>query len=103
MEPVVLRSERLELSLPNEGDVDAIYEACQDPAIQRYTTVPSPYERQHAQSFVAQVAKDWEAGQHRTWAVRDGGSLVGTIGFYRVDGKGNGEIGYWVAPWARGR
>ena len=48
VQPVVLRTERLTLSVPTEADVDAIFEACQDAEIRRYTTVPSPYERQHA-------------------------------------------------------
>ena len=102
MEPVTLRTERLELSLPTDADVDAIFEACQDPGIQRYTPVPFPYDRSHAEGFVAQVPKDWEAGKNLTWAIYENGALVGTIGLYRVDGMGNGEIGFWMAPWARG-
>ncbi|MDY0908932.1 GNAT family N-acetyltransferase [Microbacterium sp. CFBP9034] len=102
MEPVILRTERLELSLPVEADVDAIYAACQDPGIQRYTPVPFPYERTHADGFVRQIPKDWEAGQNLTWGIHEAGALVGTIGVYRVDGMGNGELGYWVAPEARG-
>ncbi|MFC8681105.1 GNAT family N-acetyltransferase [Microbacterium ureisolvens] len=102
MEPVILRTPRLELSLSRADDVDAIYEACQDPDIQRYTPVPVPYERQHAVDFVERVAGDWEAGQHLTWAIREGEHLVGTLGFYRVDGRGAGEIGYWMAPRFRG-
>lgn len=103
MEPVNLRSERLELTLPRESDVDAIFEACQDPGIQRYTPVPFPYERRHAEAFVRQVPKDWEAGRHVTWVIREGDTLVGTIGLYRLDGDGNGEIGFWMAPASRGR
>lgn len=103
MEPVTLRTARLELSLPRAADVDAIFEACQDPGIQRYTTVPTPYARSDAEGFIAKVAEDWTAGQHLTWAIREDGPLVGTIGVYRIDGKGSGELGYWVAPWARGR
>nr|BFF10568.1 hypothetical protein GCM10025699_18710 [Microbacterium flavescens] len=102
MEPVTLRTSRLELSLPTAADVDAIFEACQDAGIQRYTPVPVPYERSHAEGFVAQVPKDWEAGKNLTWAIREQEALVGTIGMYRVDGMGNGEIGFWMAPWARG-
>ena len=102
MEPVTLRTARLELSLPTDADVDAIFEACQDPGIQRYTPVPFPYDRSHAEGFVAQVPKDWEAGKNLTWAIYENGALVGTIGLYRVDGMGNGEIGFWMAPWARG-
>ncbi|MBW9121504.1 GNAT family N-acetyltransferase [Microbacterium trichothecenolyticum] len=44
----------------------------------------------------------WAGELHRTWVIRDGATLVGTIGFYRLDGQGNGEIGYWVAPDQRG-
>jgi RimJ/RimL family protein N-acetyltransferase len=102
VEPVTLRTARLELSAPVAGDVDAIFAACQDPGIQRYTTVPSPYEREHAEKFIDTVAQQWAGDQHRTWVVREGATLVGTIGIYRLDGKGTGEIGYWVAPDQRG-
>jgi RimJ/RimL family protein N-acetyltransferase len=102
MEPVTLRTNRLELSLPRESDADAILQACQDPGIQRYTPVPVPYERAHAESFIAQVPKDWEAGRNLTWAIREDDALVGTIGLYRLAGDGNGEIGFWMAPDARG-
>ncbi|WP_194397735.1 GNAT family N-acetyltransferase [Microbacterium atlanticum] len=102
MEPVTLRTRRLELTLPVADDVDAIHQACQDADIQRYTPVPIPYEREHAVAFVERIPRDWETGQHLTWVMRETGRLVGTIGFYRVDGRGAAEIGYWMAPWARG-
>lgn len=103
MEPVTLRTERLVLSIPTADDVDDIYEACQDAETQRYTTVPSPYERRHAEEFVPKVAADWESGAHVTWAMRDGVVLAGMIGLYRLDGHGGGELGYWVSPWSRRR
>jgi RimJ/RimL family protein N-acetyltransferase len=103
MEPVTLHTERLELSAPTEADVEAIFAACQDADIQRYTTVPSPYTRADAEAFVPRVASEWESGAHLTWAMREGGTLTGMIGLYRVDGKGSGELGYWVAPGSRGR
>lgn len=103
MEPVVLRTERLELSLPVEADIDAIHDACQDAEIQRYTTIPSPYERKHAEEFVPKVAADWQSGAHVTWAMREGPVLAGMIGLYRLDGRGEGELGYWVSPWSRRR
>lgn len=102
MTPVTLRTERLVLDLPTEADVDPIFEACQDAGIQRYTTVPSPYARTDAETFVARIPSDWEAGQNLTWVIRGDGTLVGTIGIYRVNGKGDGEIGYWMAPGSRG-
>jgi RimJ/RimL family protein N-acetyltransferase len=103
VEPVILRTVRLELSRPVEADVDAIFEACQDADIQRYTTVPSPYVRQHAEEFVAKVAADWANTAHVTWAMRHDGELAGMIGLHRLDGSGTGELGYWVARPARGR
>lgn len=103
MEPVTLRTERLVLSLPTDDDVDAIFEACQDPDTQRYTTVPSPYERRHAEEFVPRVAAEWESGTHVTWAMREGDVLAGLIGLYRLNGRGDGELGYWVSPWSRRR
>lgn len=102
MQPVTLRTARLELTLPRESDVDAIFEACQDAGIQRYTPVPYPYERKHAEAYVRQVPKDWEAGRHVTWVIREDDALIGTIGIYRMDGDGNGEIGFWMAPGSRG-
>ncbi len=103
MRPVTLRTARLELSLPRESDVAAIYEACQDADTQRYTTVPSPYEHRHAEEFVPRVAAQWDEGVHLTWAMRDGDTLAGMIGLYRLDGAGRGELGYWVSPWSRRR
>lgn len=102
MDAVTLHTPRLELSIPAEADIDAIFQACQDPAIQRYTTVPSPYRREDAEQFIVSVAEQWAGDQHRTWAMRHEGELVGTIGLYRLSGKGDGELGYWVAPQARG-
>lgn len=102
MEPVTLRTARLELSPPTVDDVDAIFEACQDPEIQRYTTVPSPYLREHAEGFIDKVAAWWADGSETVWAMRDADGLAGMIGLHRL-AAGSGEIGYWVTPRARGR
>lgn len=102
MEPVTLRTPRLDLSIPTGYDIEAIFAACQDPAIQRYTTVPSPYERHHAEGFVPKAAHGWETGSEQTWAIRDGAALAGMIGLYRIS-DGAAELGYWMAPAARGR
>ena len=109
--PAAPRAPELLLSVPTHADVDRITEICQDPAIQEWTTVPSPYTRGSAVSFVEQVvAPGWESGEELTWAVRElpGGSrgqdgvLVGMIGI-SAHPSGTGEIGYWLAPRARGR
>lgn len=103
METVVLRTERLELSPPREADVEVIFRACQDADIQRYTTVPSPYERSHAEGFIPQVAAEWASGVSVTWAMREGTEFAGVVGLYGMTGNGTGELGYWVSPWSRRR
>ena len=102
MQPVVLNTERVVLSVPVGDDVDAIYEACQDAEIPRYTTVPSPYARSDAEGFVRHIAEGWANGAEVTWAIRDGETLAGVVGLYRI-ANGSGELGYWVAAGSRGR
>ncbi|MER7796992.1 GNAT family N-acetyltransferase [Microbacterium sp. NPDC096154] len=101
-EPVVLRTARLTLSRPVEADVDAIFEICQDPLIQRFTTVPSPYLREDAVTFVALVAEWWDSGRECVWAIRDERGLAGMMGLHEIK-DGAAEFGYWLAPQARGR
>jgi RimJ/RimL family protein N-acetyltransferase len=103
VDPVTLHTARLTLSVPTTADADAIFEACQDSAIQRYTTVPSPYERQHAESFITLAHTRWAEGVEATWALRERGTLAGMVGLHGITFGGSGELGYWMAPSARGR
>lgn len=103
MDPVTLRTPRLVLRPPALDDVDAITAACQDPAIQRYVPVPVPYARADAVSYASEFCPDgWASGGRLTWAVLEGGELVGTVGLHAL-AEGAAEIGYWLAPGARGR
>jgi RimJ/RimL family protein N-acetyltransferase len=103
MDPVTLRTARLTLRPPLPDDVDTVAAACQDPAIQRYVPVPVPYTRADAASYVSSFCADgWASGERLTWAVVEGGRLVGTVGLHDV-ADGAAEIGYWLAPGARGR
>lgn len=93
------------LRAPGVADVDRIFALCQDPAIQEWTTVPSPYAREDAESYVTgMVADGWARGTQLNWAVRDAadGTLVGMVGL-GMEGAGSAELGYWLAPEARGR
>jgi RimJ/RimL family protein N-acetyltransferase len=93
------------LRAPGPADVDRIDALCQDPAIQEWTTVPSPYTREDAASFVSSfVADGWARGSSLNWAVRDAAddALLGMVGL-GMEGTGSAEIGYWLAPAARGR
>lgn len=103
MLPVALHAARLELSAPTASDADAIYEACQDPAIPFFTTVPSPYPREFADQFVAQAVARWEELSHATWAIRLDGALAGMIGLHDLEDTGSAELGFWVSAPARGQ
>ncbi|WP_207919687.1 GNAT family N-acetyltransferase [Micromonospora sp. KC207] len=107
VEPVELTEDGLLLRPWRAADADAVHRACQDPDIQRWTTVPRPYLPEHARAYVTEVsAGDWRAGSRAPFAVCDAvtGELLASCGLVSLDQTTNsGEIGYWVAPWARGR
>lgn len=90
---------------PTDDDVDAITDACQDPQIAAWIPIPQPYAREHAEHFIAHLARPgWESGVELTWAIVDRatGLLLGMIGMHRIE-YGSGEIGFWMAPTARRR
>jgi len=102
--PVELRVDDLLLRPWRGSDVEAVWKACQDPDIQRWTTVPSPYTRADAEWWVGGSAEHWASGQ-ATFACVDAGSgrLLGSFGLHGVGDEGGPMIGYWVAGDARGR
>lgn len=101
-----LRDPLVSLRLPDERDVDAITDACQDSDIPRFTRVPSPYGRDDAIAYVARTAASWSDGSSAGFAIADAtdDSLLGAIGLMRLDETLTvGELGYWVACNARRR
>jgi RimJ/RimL family protein N-acetyltransferase len=107
MEPYTLTGQGFVLDPLTPRDIDRVRDCCQDPEIQRWTTVPSPYSRADAVQFITVTApQNWQTDHERAWAIREitthGTVLVGTTGL-RPDGDGSAEIGYWLAADARGR
>lgn len=99
------------------ADIGRVFELCQDPEIQRWTAVPSPYLREAAEGFVTEyAAAGWHQlaegtfaadrpGQELIWGVRvDGGPLGGLWGSTGLRPVGDGvvEIGWWLGAGARG-
>ncbi len=85
-------------------DVDAVFAACQDAEIQRWTQVPVPYRHEHAESFVAEnAARTWAAGG-AAFAVEPigGGALAGAMTLFPPR-EGVGAGGYWTVAEHRGR
>ncbi|MFI2611487.1 GNAT family N-acetyltransferase [Kitasatospora sp. NPDC018619] len=102
-----LTTERLVLRSPRESDIDAVFAACQDPEIQRWTVVPSPYRREDAEFFVRDLAAEGRrTGANLVWGVfeRGSGALVGCQGLVlRAADRGCAEIGWWAVKEFRGR
>lgn len=100
-----LTDDVVRLRPPAPSDVPALTEACQDPLIQRYTFVPSPYTEAHAAAWVGEAHGARQRGELLELVITPaaGDEPVGTIGLMRRDrDHRTAEIGYWVAPWARG-
>jgi RimJ/RimL family protein N-acetyltransferase len=103
----VVRTARLVLRPFRADDVDAVFRSCQDPETRRWlANLPEPYTRADAERFVTDVALRGRAeGRELICAVEADGELVASSGLHHLqDGARLGpEIGYWTAPWARGR
>jgi RimJ/RimL family protein N-acetyltransferase len=87
-------------------DADAVYRACQDEQIQRYTQVPVPYRRSDAIGFVTEISTQlWSSQLGAPLAVTSAstGELLAACGLVGVEAQQRRSgAGYWVAPWARG-
>ena len=107
MEFVELTTARLRLRRPVESDIDTITAICQEPEIVAFTTVPSPYRREHAETFVTEVVpRGWDAGTDCTWAITfrddDAGGLLGVVSIHDIE-DGAGCLGYWLGAASGGR
>lgn len=88
------------------ADAGAVFAACQDPEIGRWTRLPLPYTPADAREFTARAAlTDWARGAGAHFAVLDSvsGVLLGCVGAIGVPASGEVEIGFWAVPAARGR
>jgi RimJ/RimL family protein N-acetyltransferase len=105
MDPVELSDDRLLLRLPVRADVGDITLACQDAELQRWIPVPVPYERIHGEQWVDDSPRSWAEDRELRWVIIEPGvsdRLVGAIGLHARDATMR-EVGFWMAPWARGR
>jgi RimJ/RimL family protein N-acetyltransferase len=99
-----LRTERLVLRPYRLDDADAVYRACTDPESRRWLTLPDPYTPEDAVEFVGTTTVAARAEQRGLLtAVEADGELVGSAGLHFPGTLLGPGIGYWTAPWARGR
>lgn len=93
--PLVLRP-------PVEADAEAIVTAYDDPAAGGWPALPSPYTRDDARAYLASAEDRWRGGGAE-FAITEGGARVGSVSVRPPDRWGAVEMGYLVAPAARGR
>jgi len=103
-----------------EGDIEAIFQACQDPTISAFTRVPYPYDFEMAEDFVRESSVAYRNHVSISFAieVRDnqfqgtpasgenstGSHFAGTIGLHSLQlGDHMAEVGYWIAKDFRGK
>lgn len=90
-----------------EGDVEAITAACNDRAISEWLElIPYPYTEDDAREYIAQCRQGWADGTFTNFAIAEPetGAAIGSMGVRWLEpDQGVVEVGYWVAPEARGK
>jgi RimJ/RimL family protein N-acetyltransferase len=90
-----------------QHDVGDLVAGYADPEVRRFLPpLPAAFTREQAESYVSDVAPGAFAGGGALYAIADPVTdrLLGAIGLGKlVPERGQGELGYWVGPWARGR
>jgi RimJ/RimL family protein N-acetyltransferase len=107
MKPETIETPNARLRLVRDDDAADVESACNDSEVRRFLpSLPQPYTRDDALRFVRDGATGAWATGGGIYAIADPATdrLLGTIGVHHVDAdRAQGEIGYWVAPWARGK
>lgn len=96
----------IRLRLRADSDTPAIVAACRDPEVARWTRVPEPYDEAAAAEWAAESGRQQESGEglHLVVAHADTDEFLGAIGVHDVNRTaGRCDIGYFLAPGARGR
>ncbi|MDN5796337.1 MAG: GNAT family N-acetyltransferase [Intrasporangium sp.] len=86
------------------ADAPDIVAACSDEQTQAWLPLPHPYTRADALRFITEVAAaQHESGDGIVFGIEVDGRLHGCIDLKHTDWQeATTEVGYWVAPWARG-
>ena len=98
----------LTLRPSNESDIEAIFSACQDPLIPKFTTVPSGYTIDHAIEFVRSDPFSFAERREIRFVIEHGNGgdkkFAGVISLHTINIKNHtAEIGYWMEKSMRGK
>ncbi len=102
--PALLADGVVLLRAPAPADAEDVVRGCADPQVAEWIPVPVPYTAPDAHAWLSAHAADDTWWANPTWAVtvppsrRWSGSIE-----LRLDGAGGADVGYLLAPWARGQ
>jgi ribosomal-protein-alanine N-acetyltransferase len=91
-----------------EKDIDSIFNACQDPLIPAFTTVPAAYTIDHAIDFVRSHPFSFAERREFRFVIDYGNGddvkFAGVISLHTINIKNHtAEIGYWLEKSMRGK
>ena len=91
-----------------ERDIDSIFQACQDPLIPAFTTVPTNYTLDHAIDFVRSDPFTFAERRELRCVIEYGNgtdlTFAGVISLHTINIKNHSaEIGYWMEKSMRGK
>jgi RimJ/RimL family protein N-acetyltransferase len=91
-----------------ESDIEDIFQACQDPLIPEFTTVPAHYTIDHAIEFVRNDPFSFAERRELRFIIEFGNGLnrefAGVISLHTINIKNHtAEVGYWMEKSTRGR
>ncbi|MEY4291524.1 MAG: hypothetical protein RL130_1466 [Actinomycetota bacterium] len=92
----------------SDSDIDAIFQACQDPLIPAFTTVPANYTIDHAIDFVRSDPFSLAERRELRFIVDYGNGsdkkFAGVISLHTINIKNHtAEVGYWMEKSMRGK
>jgi RimJ/RimL family protein N-acetyltransferase len=92
----------------SENDIDAIFNACQDPLIPAFTTIPANYTLDHAIDFVRSDPFSFAERRELRFVIDYGNGndvkFAGVISLHTINIKNHtAEIGYWMEKSMRGK
>ena len=91
-----------------EKDIDSVFNACQDPLIPAFTTVPAAYTIDHAIDFVRSDPFSFAERREFRFVIDYGNGndvkFAGVISLHTINIKNHtAEIGYWLEKSMRGK
>ena len=104
--PPVLFTERLMLRKMERFDSEDMFEYASLPETTEYLLWSPHPDLNYTRKYIALIGGQYKNCQFYAWAVclRDGGKMIGTCGFTKLDAKNMcGEIGYVINPAYRGK